>query len=234
MSNNDENISKDVEMREETSFAKEDVEMTDANSADEDVEMADAEPVKKEQSPKKSTGGVATKLFVGSLSFKTDDAGLEEHFASAGKVLSAKIITDRETGRSRGFGFVEMASDEEAQTAIKNLNGKDLDGRTLAVNVAEKKEGGARTGGGFAGRGGDSRGAGGGGFAGRGGDSRGAGGFAGRGDNRGGGGGGFAGRGGDSRGNGGGRGDNRGGGGFGGRSDSRGGDNRGNGGGRSW
>ena len=79
---------------------------------------------------------MATKLFVGSLSYNTTDASLEEFFAAVGKVLSAKVIVDRDTNRSKGFGFVEMATEEEAQAAIAQLNGKDLDGRTIAVNEA--------------------------------------------------------------------------------------------------
>lgn len=83
---------------------------------------------------------MATKLFVGSLSYNTTDASLEEFFASAGKVVSAKVIIDRDTNRSKGFGFVEMASEEEAQAAIKLLDGKELDGRTIAVNEARPQE----------------------------------------------------------------------------------------------
>jgi RNA recognition motif-containing protein len=83
---------------------------------------------------------MATKLFVGALSYNTTDAGLEEFFATAGTVVSAKVIIDRDTNRSKGFGFVEMASDEEAKTAIAQLNGKELDGRTIAVNEARPRE----------------------------------------------------------------------------------------------
>lgn len=79
------------------------------------------------------------KLFVGSLSFNTTNDGLAEAFAQAGTVLSAQIITDRQTGRSKGFGFVEMSSAEEAQNAIAMLGGKDLDGRALTVNLAQPK-----------------------------------------------------------------------------------------------
>ncbi len=81
----------------------------------------------------------ANKLFVGSLSFNTTDEGLAEAFAQAGTVLSAQIIQDRQTGRSKGFGFVEMSTEEEAQAAIQMWNGKELDGRTLTVNVAKPK-----------------------------------------------------------------------------------------------
>src|SRR5262245_59922305 len=83
---------------------------------------------------------MATKLFVGSLSYNTTDATLEEFFAAVGQVVSAKVIVDRDTNRSKGFGFVEMASEEDAQKAIAELNGKDLDGRTIAVNEARPQE----------------------------------------------------------------------------------------------
>ncbi len=77
------------------------------------------------------------KLFVGSLSYNTTDESLAEAFAVAGTVVSAKVIMDRDSGRSKGFGFVEMSSEQEAQTAIKMLAGKELDGRTLTVNLAK-------------------------------------------------------------------------------------------------
>jgi cold-inducible RNA-binding protein len=77
------------------------------------------------------------KLFVGSLSYNTTDESLAQAFAVAGTVLSAKVITDRDTGRSKGFGFVEMSTEEEAQNAIRLLGGKDLDGRALTVNIAK-------------------------------------------------------------------------------------------------
>lgn len=83
---------------------------------------------------------MATKLFVGSLSYTTTDAGLEEFFAAVGQVVSAKVIMDRDSGRSKGFGFVEMASEEEAKAAIEQLNGKELDGRQIAVNEARPQE----------------------------------------------------------------------------------------------
>ena len=83
---------------------------------------------------------MATKLFVGSLAFSVTDDELSDFFKSAGTVESAKVITDRETGRSRGFGFVEMSSDEEAQAAIKELDGKELNGRAIAVNEARPQE----------------------------------------------------------------------------------------------
>jgi RNA recognition motif-containing protein len=78
-------------------------------------------------------------LYVSNLSFNTDDDGLRELFEKFGKVSSAKVISDRETGRSRGFGFVEMDSDEEAQAAIKGLNNKELNGRAMSVAVAREK-----------------------------------------------------------------------------------------------
>ncbi len=83
---------------------------------------------------------MATKLFVGSLSWGVNDDQLKDFFAAAGTVVSASVITDRDSGRSKGFGFVEMSSDEEAQKAIKELNGKDLDGRPVTVNEARPRE----------------------------------------------------------------------------------------------
>lgn len=80
------------------------------------------------------------KLFVGNLSFQTSNGDLEQLFTEAGKVESATLITDPYTGRSRGFGFVEMSSQEEAEAAIKQLNGKAIDGRTITVNVAKPRE----------------------------------------------------------------------------------------------
>lgn len=121
---------------------------------------------------------MSTKLYVGNLSFGVTSEDLQDHFAQAGTVESAKVVEDRDTGRSRGFGFVEMASAEEAQTAIEQFNGQDFDGRSLVVNEARPRE----EGGGGGGRGG--RGGGGGGRGGYGG------GGGGRGGNRGGGGGG--------------------------------------------
>lgn len=83
---------------------------------------------------------MASKLFIGSLAWATTDDSLRDFFASAGTVVSANVITDRETGRSKGFGFVEMSSDEEAKAAIDQLNGKDLDGRAIVVNEARPRE----------------------------------------------------------------------------------------------
>ena len=82
------------------------------------------------------------KLYVGNISYQTDESSLEQAFAEFGSVKSARVITDRETGRSRGFGFVEMETEEDAQSAIQNLDGKEVDGRTIRVNVAREKTGG--------------------------------------------------------------------------------------------
>jgi RNA recognition motif-containing protein len=83
---------------------------------------------------------MAKKLYVGGLSYDTTEATLKEAFSAAGTVESATIIIDKMTNRSKGFGFVEMATDEEAQKAIETLNGKELDGRTLTVNEARPME----------------------------------------------------------------------------------------------
>jgi len=83
---------------------------------------------------------MATNLFVGSLAFSVTDDELNQFFATAGTVVSAKVITDRETGRSRGFGFVEMGSDDEAKAAIAQLDGKELNGRAISVNEARPRE----------------------------------------------------------------------------------------------
>ena len=80
------------------------------------------------------------KLYVGNLSFKTTEAGLAQAFSPFGSVTRATVVTDRETGRARGFGFVEMGSDAEAQAAIHGLDGQSLDGRTIQVNVAKPRE----------------------------------------------------------------------------------------------
>jgi cold-inducible RNA-binding protein len=82
---------------------------------------------------------VEKKLYVGNLSYSTTDQGLETLFATVGKVLSASVVMDRETGRSKGFGFVEMADTAAAQAAIDQLNGKDLDGRTIKVAEAKPR-----------------------------------------------------------------------------------------------
>ena len=83
---------------------------------------------------------MATKLFIGSLAWATTDDSLSALFSQVGTVVSARVITDRATGRSKGFGFVEMSTEEEAQKAVAELNGKDLDGRTIVVNEARPME----------------------------------------------------------------------------------------------
>jgi RNA recognition motif-containing protein len=83
---------------------------------------------------------MSTKLFVGSLSYSVNDQQLQDAFAAAGTVVSAKVIMDRETGRSKGFGFVEMSNDDEAKAAIDMLNGKEIDGRAVAVSEARPQE----------------------------------------------------------------------------------------------
>ena|SRR5687768_9589775 len=105
------------------------------------------------------------KLYVGNLSYDVDSSALQTLFAPHGNVQSAEVIADRDTGRSKGFGFVEMSSDEEAQAAIAALNGQDNGGRALTVNEAkpkEKRAGGGGYGGGRSGGGGGYGGGGGG------------------------------------------------------------------------
>ena len=105
------------------------------------------------------------KLYVGSLSYNVTGAELQKQFAAFGTVVSADVVMDRETARSKGFGFVEMSTDEEAKAAIAGLNGKQLDGRSIIVNEARPKPegGGGGRGGGGGGRGGYGGGGGGGG-----------------------------------------------------------------------
>lgn len=98
---------------------------------------------------------MATKLFVGSLAYSVTDDELQDFFASAGTVVSAKVIMDRETNRSKGFGFVEMSNDDEAQAAIRDLNQKELNGRAIIVNEARPQE--PRESRGFGGGGGFNR-----------------------------------------------------------------------------
>jgi RNA recognition motif-containing protein len=93
---------------------------------------------------------MSSKLFVGNLSFNTTENDLNAAFAAFGTVTETNLMMDRETGRPRGFGFITMSSPEEAQKAIEGLNGKDMDGRALTVNVAKPRE--ERTGGGGGGR----------------------------------------------------------------------------------
>ena len=123
---------------------------------------------------------MSTKLYVGNLSFRVSSDDLQAHFAQAGNVESAKVIEDRDTGRSRGFGFVEMTNADDAAAAIEQFNGQEFDGRNLVVNEARPRE----EGGGGGGRGGYG---GGGGRGGSGGGGRGGyGGGGGRGGDRGG------------------------------------------------
>ena len=116
---------------------------------------------------------MSTRLYVGNLNFRTTSDDLREHFSQAGEVDSATVVEDRETGRSRGFGFVEMATAEGGQAAVEMFNGKDFGGRPLTVNEARPREprgfGGGGGGGGYGGGGG------------RGGDYGGGGGRGGRG-----------------------------------------------------
>ncbi len=96
------------------------------------------------------------KLYVGNLSYSVNDHSLQDSFAAFGSVQSAKVMTDRDSGRSKGFGFVEMSSDAEAQAAIAGMNGKSVDGRDMVVNEARPME--PRTGGGGGGGYGGGRG----------------------------------------------------------------------------
>jgi len=152
---------------------------------------------------------MGNKLYVGNLAYSIRDDDLQQAFAQFGTVASAKVMMDRDTGRSKGFGFVEMGSDAEAQSAINGMNGQALDGRALVVNEARPREerpggfggGGGRTGGfggggGYGGGGGGRSGGGGGYGGGGGGRSGGGGGYGGGGGGRGGYGGGGGGRGG--------------------------------------
>jgi hypothetical protein len=148
---------------------------------------------------------MGNKLYVGNLSYNVRDDDLQQAFAQYGTVSSAKVMMDRDTGRSKGFGFVEMGSDPEAQAAINGMNGQALDGRAIVVNEARPRE---ERPGGFGG-GGGSRG----GFGGGGGSTGGGGGYGGGGGSRSGGGGGSGGYGGGGGGYGGGGGGRTGGGG---------------------
>jgi cold-inducible RNA-binding protein len=97
---------------------------------------------------------MGSKLYVGNLSYNTTSSDLEQMCSASGTVQSAEVIEDRETGRSKGFGFVQMGSDEEAQACIQALNGKEMDGRALTVNEAKPREPRSGGGGGGGGRGG--------------------------------------------------------------------------------
>jgi RNA recognition motif-containing protein len=137
---------------------------------------------------------MSSRLYVGNLSYDTDTETLRQAFQSSGEVTDAHVVTDRESGRSRGFGFVTMASEDMAKKAIETMNGSMLDGRAIRVNEAEERpRGGGGFGGGGGGRGGGGFGGGGGGY---GGGGRGGGGFGGGGGRDGGGGRGFGGGGG--------------------------------------
>jgi RNA recognition motif-containing protein len=96
---------------------------------------------------------MSNKLYVGNLSFRVTSEDLQEYFAAAGAVESANVVFDRETGRSRGFGFVEMASEDAANAAIAQFNGQEYDGRNMVVNEARPREEGRGGGGGGRGRG---------------------------------------------------------------------------------
>ena len=160
---------------------------------------------------------MGNKLYVGNLAYSVRDESLQAAFGQFGTVTSAKVMMDRETGRSKGFGFVEMGSDAEALAAVSGMNGQALDGRPLVVNEARPREerpggfggggGGSRSGGGYGG-GGSTGGGGGGGYGGGGGGRSGGGGSGGYGGGGGGrsGGGGSGGYGGGGGSGGGGRG----------------------------
>ena len=115
---------------------------------------------------------MAKRLYVGGLPYSASERDLEDLFASAGSVTSVSVVTDKYTSQSKGFGFVEMSTDEEADTAINTLNGTMLGGRTLTVNEAKPREDRPRTGGGGGGYGGSGGGYGGGGGRSSGGGSR--------------------------------------------------------------
>ncbi len=82
---------------------------------------------------------MATNIYVGNLAYSTDSDALRDLFAEYGEVTSAQVVTDRDTGRPRGFGFVEMANDDEAQKAISKIDGREVEGRNLKVNVAKER-----------------------------------------------------------------------------------------------
>jgi RNA recognition motif-containing protein len=109
---------------------------------------------------------MSNKLYVGNLSFRVTSEDLQEHFTAAGAVESANVVYDRETGRSRGFGFVEMADDDAATAAISQFNGQEYDGRQMVVNEARPREDNGRGGGGGGGGGRRGGGGGGGGYGG--------------------------------------------------------------------
>jgi RNA recognition motif-containing protein len=112
------------------------------------------------------------RLYVGNLSFNATELDVRELFTPFGTVADLKMVMDRETGRPRGFGFVEMSTEAEASEAINNLNGRDFQGRAMTVNEAQERSGGGGGGGGYGGGGGGGRGGGGGGRGGGGGGGR--------------------------------------------------------------
>src|SRR5207244_6751473 len=117
-----------------------------------------------DQPQQRQRSQMGKKLYVGNLTYEVTDSALEQMFAAHGTVQSAQVIMDRDTGRSKGFGFVEMGSDQEAQAAIAALNGKEVEGRSLTVNEARPRpQGGGGGGGGRGGYGGGRSGGGGGG-----------------------------------------------------------------------
>jgi len=105
---------------------------------------------------------MGTRLYVGNLSFSSTVEGLRAAFAESGEVVDAHIVKDRDTGRSRGFGFVTMGTEDQARKAIESMNGAMIDGRPLKVNEAQERTGGGGGGGGYGGGGGGGRGGGGG------------------------------------------------------------------------
>ena len=161
---------------------------------------------------------MGNKLYVGNLPYTVRDEDLQQSFGQFGAVTSAKVMMERDTGRSKGFGFVEMANDAQAQAAINGMNGQPLGGRSITVNEARPMEARPPRTGGFGGGGGGDR-SGGGGYGGS--DRSGGGGYGGGGDRSGGGG--YGGGGGRSGGGGYGGGDRSGGGGYGGGGGGRGG-----------
>ncbi|WP_261365313.1 RNA recognition motif domain-containing protein [Anatilimnocola floriformis] len=124
------------------------------------------------------------RLYVGNLSYSTTNESLEQLFSEFGQVKSAQVVMDRDTGRSKGFGFVEMSDNSQAQAAINGLNSKDVDGRSLTVNEARPREERSGGGGGGYGGGGGGRGGRGGGGGGYGGGGGGGGGYGGGGGGR--------------------------------------------------
>ena len=111
-------------------------------------EPKDRGALERVENPGRKMGAMSKKLFVGSLSWDTNDDGLREAFSQFGEITEAKVINDRDSGRSRGFGFVTFADDEAADKAIAAMNGFELDGRTIRVDVAQDRRAGGGGGGG--------------------------------------------------------------------------------------